>query len=211
MTDRRRNNIGSSKFCSEPKISVPRSIFNKDPEIYVKTPVSTSGSFTKDKCRPHNHPIKCKDQTPIVPYDPLAPFSFKVRDFHRLLVHRFSIYPAEGVHRFREVISIGLFNNCNSSEQYGKDWSVSYFDKDSDLITIRSDHDLIECIRVAQLLRKSEVELTVHTSEQRIKIVQRITIVQRNSNETLFLFLLFFGILSSIIIIATTDHNMLKK
>lgn len=85
-------------------------------------------------------------------------------------VHRISLIPSEGVTKLREMIDSKL-NSRDLDFLKGKDeeneaYAVSYIDDEGDIVSITSDHDLVECVRINKLLKSDKADLYIHNPHE---------------------------------------------
>ncbi|CAH2352423.1 putative meiotically up-regulated gene 70 protein [[Candida] railenensis] len=95
----------------------------------------------------------------------LSPYIFKFRSpVVDGRVHRVSLTPIEGVKKLHELIDSKLhakdleFLRVTPEEKY----AISYIDDEGDIVSITSDHDLIECVRINKHLKNDKADLYIH-------------------------------------------------
>lgn len=104
------------------------------------------------------------------------PFTFKFKSpAIEGRVHRISLRPTEGLIKLRSLIDEKLsqkdfdFLAGEAEESY----AISYIDDEGDVVSITSDDDLLECIRINQKLKKDKSDLYVHNVHEPVPLEDR--------------------------------------
>lgn len=80
-------------------------------------------------------------------------------------VHRISIKPIDGLERLRELINAKLHLKdfeFLKIENQSNDFAISYIDDEGDIVSITSDDDLIDVIKINQILDNEKADLYLH-------------------------------------------------
>ncbi|CAK7901705.1 hypothetical protein CAAN1_06S05336 [[Candida] anglica] len=102
--------------------------------------------------------------------DSQIPFTFKFKSpAIEGRVHRISIQPSEGISKLRELIDSKLhekdltfLKGAYEDEIY----AISYIDDEGDVVSITSDHDLVECVRINKQLQNDKADLYIHNPHE---------------------------------------------
>lgn len=88
-------------------------------------------------------------------------------------VHRISIKPSEGLSRLHELVDHKLLSKdfeymkVSPANSEGKQtYAISYVDDEGDVVSLTSDHDLSDCIRMYQSLSEERAELYIHNPNE---------------------------------------------
>lgn len=93
-------------------------------------------------------------------------------------VHRISLKPEEGVLKLRELMDAKLHpkdfaylkvgKSLDESGQLstGEIYAVSYVDDEGDIVSITSDHDLLECSKINKKLNNDKADLYIHNPHE---------------------------------------------
>lgn len=93
-------------------------------------------------------------------------------------VHRISLRPSEGVSQLRSLIDSKLHNKDYAALRVpvpeegveAEKYAVSYIDDEGDVVSITTDADLAECVRINQKLRNDKADLYVHNSHEAVSV-----------------------------------------
>lgn len=97
------------------------------------------------------------------------PFTFKFRTSpidNR--VHRISLKPIEGIEKLRSMIDERLLDNdfdhlkVTKLNTPGADYAISYTDDEGDIVSITSNDDLIDCVKINLQLSNDKADLYIH-------------------------------------------------
>lgn len=118
------------------------------------------------------------------------PFTFKFKSPGiEGRVHRITLKSSEGIVRLRELIDAKLHEkdytvlNIESDEKY----AISYVDDEGDVVSITSDDDLCECIKINLKLQNDKADLYLHNPHEHatiedVKSIYSRKSVRKNSN-----------------------------
>ena len=86
-------------------------------------------------------------------------------------VHRISLNPSDGVEKLRQLVDSKLVpkdfeklktGDCTQDETY----AISYVDDEGDIVSITSDHDLVECVQITRKLGFDKADLYLHNPHE---------------------------------------------
>lgn len=128
------------------------------------------------------------------------PFTFKFKSpAIQGRVHRISLRPSEGVLKLRTLVDEKLHAKdlahlkVNKSinedgELEGETYAISYIDDEGDVVSITSDNDLVECIKINLRLENDKADLFIHNSHEATPVDAKLHSSQKRqrgtSNET---------------------------
>ncbi len=128
------------------------------------------------------------------------PFTFKFKSpAIQGRVHRISLRPSEGVLKLRTLVDEKLHAKdlahlkVNKSinedgELEGETYAISYIDDEGDVVSITSDNDLVECIKINLRLENDKADLFIHNSHEAAPVDVKLHSSQKRqrgtSNET---------------------------
>lgn len=87
-------------------------------------------------------------------------------------VHRISLKPSEGVTKLRSLMDSKLYSNdfeflrVVKNDQDGESYAISYVDDEGDIVSITSDSDLLDCVRINQQLNNDKADLYIHNPHE---------------------------------------------
>lgn len=87
-------------------------------------------------------------------------------------VHRISLKPSEGVTKLRSLMDGKLYANdfeflrVVKNDQDGESYAISYVDDEGDIVSITSDTDLLDCVRINQQLNNDKADLYIHNPHE---------------------------------------------
>mmetsp|Transcript_2639 Transcript_2639/g.3096 ORF Transcript_2639/g.3096 Transcript_2639/m.3096 type:complete len:608 (-) Transcript_2639:6-1829(-) len=87
-------------------------------------------------------------------------------------VHRISLKPSEGVIKLRSLMDSKLYANdfeflrVVKNDQDGESYAISYVDDEGDIVSITSDSDLLDCVRINQQLNNDKADLYIHNPHE---------------------------------------------
>lgn len=87
-------------------------------------------------------------------------------------VHRISLKPSEGVTKLRSLMDSKLYANdfefmrVVKNDQDGESYAISYVDDEGDIVSITSDTDLLDCVRINQQLNNDKADLYIHNPHE---------------------------------------------
>lgn len=87
-------------------------------------------------------------------------------------VHRISLKPNEGVSKLRSLMDSKLYTNdfeflrVVKNDQDGESYAISYVDDEGDIVSITSDTDLLDCVRINQQLNNDKADLYIHNPHE---------------------------------------------
>lgn len=112
------------------------------------------------------------------------PFTFKFKSPGiEGRVHRITLKSSEGIVRLKELIDAKLHEkdytvlNIESDEKY----AISYVDDEGDVVSITSDDDLCECIKINLKLQNDKADLYLHNPHEHATIEDVKSIYSRKS------------------------------
>lgn len=140
-------------------------------------------------------PIKPSDLVLAVEDRPEQPFTFKFTSpAGDGRVHRISLRPSEGLERFRHLVDSKLQNKDFDALRVARDgdehYAISYFDDEGDVVSITTDTDLVDCVRINRALNNDKADVYLHNANDpahNIKQFRRNDLVPGISNEVLIL------------------------
>lgn len=98
-------------------------------------------------------------------------------------VHRVSLQPSEGLTDLRTVIDQKLHSkDLEVLRVESKGYAISYVDDEGDIVSITSDNDLLDCIRINQGLKNYKADLYLHNPNEQAP-VEHIRAIKRQANE----------------------------
>ncbi|KAI5961458.1 uncharacterized protein KGF55_004081 [Candida pseudojiufengensis] len=131
-------------------------------------------------------------------------------------VHRITLNASDGIIKLRELIDSKL--NEKDYQITGKDYGISYVDDEGDVVSITSDNDLIECVRINAKLKNEKADLYIHNPNKQASIDEikpikksdttNLTLIPGIANEILIPGVL--AVLTSSIIIGITLSRKIK-
>lgn len=150
----------SSMVDSAPEVTPSEfNSFNIDQPIKP----SDSISFVGDS------PVKSRSTSKLgINVEALFVFKFKSPAIEGR-VYRISIKPLEGVEKLRELIDGKLHTKDYESLRVSKEegvYAVSYVDDEGDIISITSDDDLLDCVKINQALDNDKADLYIHNANE---------------------------------------------
>lgn len=103
------------------------------------------------------------------------PFTFKFKSpAIEGRVHRISLVPTEGLVKLRELIDFKLhpkdFEFLRVIQGGPENYAISYVDDEGDVVSITSDTDLIDCVKINQLLQNDKADLYIHNPNEHAPI-----------------------------------------
>lgn len=116
---------------------------------------------------------KIETESKDIIFQPLQPFSYKVKDIKENWVHSFMHYPVEGIKKMHEIIDTSLLHSPLMSTKYGMNYMISYWDSAGDLISLYTDNDIYECVISHQRKKKERASLIIHSVEERQELIQK--------------------------------------
>ena len=87
-------------------------------------------------------------------------------------VHRISLKPSEGITKLRSLMDGKLYANdfeflrVVKNDQDGESYAISYVDDEGDIVSITSDTDLLDCVRINQQLNNDKADLYIHNPHE---------------------------------------------
>lgn len=108
-------------------------------------------------------------------------------------VHRISLNPGEGILKLRELMDAKLHANDFAYLKVGKSfdesgnlssddiYAISYVDDEGDIVSITSDHDLLECTKIYRKLNYEKADLYIHNPHEPAPIEA----IKKSKNHTL--------------------------
>lgn len=141
------------------------SLVNSAPEVTQSEFQSFSLDIKPSDSISHcESPVKSSN-TLLKPNDTTYTFKFKSPAFEGR-VHRITMNYSEGILRMRELIDSKLLPadfealslNSDGSEQY----AMSYLDDEGDIVSITTDADLIDCVKVYSQLNNNKADIFLH-------------------------------------------------
>lgn len=87
-------------------------------------------------------------------------------------VHRISLKPSEGVAKLRSLMDSKLYKKdfeylrVVKNDQEGESYAISYIDDEGDIVSITSDSDLIDCVKINQQLNNDKADLYIHNPHE---------------------------------------------
>lgn len=87
-------------------------------------------------------------------------------------VHRISLKPSEGITKLRSLMDAKLYANdfeflrVVKNDQDGESYAISYVDDEGDIVSITSDTDLLDCVRINQQLNNDKADLYIHNPHE---------------------------------------------
>lgn len=101
------------------------------------------------------------------------PFTFKFKSpAVEGRVHRISLKPSDGVIKLRSLMDSKLYANdfeylkVVKNDQEGESYAISYVDDEGDIVSITSDTDLIDCVKINQQLNNDKADLYIHNPHE---------------------------------------------
>lgn len=103
-------------------------------------------------------------------------------------VHRISIKPLEGHEKLRELIDSKLHSKdyevLRVNKEEGGRYAISYVDDEGDVISITTDDDLVDCVKINQSLKNDKADLYLHNANEHAPI-NDIKQIKRKKNEVI--------------------------
>lgn len=87
-------------------------------------------------------------------------------------VHRISLKPSEGVTKLRSLMDSKLYANdfeflrVVKNDQDGESYAISYVDDEGDIVSITSDSDLLDCVKINRQLNNDKADLYIHNPHE---------------------------------------------
>lgn len=157
------------------------SLENEDSEsVHSDSVTGSAPDVTPSEFQSFNIDIKPSDSvshtgSPIkpnrtIPTEKSSTFSFKFKSPSiEGRVHRITLNPNDGVGKLRELIYSKLYLKDfefmkvkKSQEEEGDEFAISYVDDEGDIISITSDHDLLDCVKINLELSNDKADLYIH-------------------------------------------------
>lgn len=137
-----------------------------------------------------------------VDYNQTCSFKFRVAGGN---THRISYKPCEGIAKFKKLITEEL-----TAEELqnitGKNFEISYFDEDDDIILINNDKDLKDCVLLMSNLHRDKVELVLAAPKSKSQNVKSRKASSTGDN-TVLLSAAMFTLAASIIVVFTLSRK----
>lgn len=83
-------------------------------------------------------------------------------------VHRFALAAADGVDKLHQMIDSKLHARDLEllAASVDEPYAISYLDDEGDVVSITTDHDLIECVKINRKLRTDRADLYIHNMHE---------------------------------------------
>ncbi|KAI5954690.1 hypothetical protein KGF54_002466 [Candida jiufengensis] len=97
-------------------------------------------------------------------------------------VHRITLKASDGIEKLRDLINSKL--NEKDYQITGEEFAISYIDDEGDIVSITSDNDLVECIRINLKLQNEKADLYLHNPNNHASIdeIKPLKKVNKTSN-----------------------------
>ncbi|TID24619.1 hypothetical protein CANINC_003018, partial [Pichia inconspicua] len=137
-----------------------------------------------------------------VDYNEICIFKFRVSGGN---MHRISYKPSDGIVKFRKAI-IEELTSMELDNILGKDFEISYFDDDDDIILINSDKDLKDCVLLMNSLQRDKIELVLTVPKSTIQN-SKSTRASSTGNSSIILSAAVFALAASIVVVFTISRK----